>query len=89
MQGERTVTKNEIYAFRCRYLKYKIKNHRTSSSEVMRLEIMRQRLILHMANPELEISTSVSSLLLRIQRVELDVTIHNKLHFMEHFCVAI
>ena len=33
---------------------------------------MRQRLILHMTNFELEISTSVSSLLLRIQRVELD-----------------
>ena len=52
----------------------------------MRLE-MRQRLILQ--NPELEISTSVSSLLLRIQRVELDVTFHNKLHFKEHFFVAI
>ena len=50
---------------------------------------MRQRLILHMTNPDLEISTSVSSLLLRIQRVELGVTFHNKLHFMEHFCVAI
>ena len=50
---------------------------------------MRQRLILHMTNPELEISTSVSSLLLRIQRVELDVTSHNKPYFMEHFCVAI
>ena len=46
---------------------------------------MRQRLILHMTNPELEISTSVSSLLLRIQRVELDVTFHDKLHFMESF----
>ena len=34
---------------------------------------MRQRLFLHMTNPELEITTSVSSLLLRIQRVELDV----------------
>ena len=31
----------------------------------MILEIMRQRLILHMTNPEHEISTSVSSLLLR------------------------
>ena len=50
---------------------------------------MRQRLILHMTNPELEISTSVSSLLRIIQRVELDVTFYNKLHFMEHFCVAI
>ena len=48
---------------------------------------MRQRLILHMTNPELEISTSVSSLLLRIQRVELDVTFHNKLHFMEHLII--
>ena len=38
---------------------------------------MRQRLILHMTNPELLFSTSVSSLLLRIQRVELDVTFHN------------
>ena len=55
----------------------------------MRLEIMRQQLILHMTNSELEISTSVSSLLLRIPRVELDVTFHNKLHFTEHFCVAI
>ena len=55
----------------------------------MKLDIMRQQLILHMTNPELEISTSVSSLLLRIQRVELDVTFHDKLHFMEHFCVAI
>ena len=70
-------------------LKYKIKIIGLSSSEVMRLEIMRQRLILHMANPELEISTSVSSFLHRIQRVELDVTFHNKLYFMEHFCVAI
>ena len=48
-----------------------------------------------MANPEHEISTSVSSLLLRIQRVELDelveldVTFHNKLHFMEPFCDVI
>ena len=50
---------------------------------------MRQRLLLQMTNPELEISTSVSSLLLRIKRVELDITFHNKLHFMEHFCVAI
>ena len=55
----------------------------------MRLEIMRQRLILHMTNPELEISTSVSSLLLRIQGVEIDATFHNTLHLMEHFCVAI
>ena len=47
--------------------------------------MMRQRLILHMTNPELEISTSV----FRIQRVELNVTFHIKLHFMEHFCVAI
>ena len=70
-------------------LKYKIKIIGFSSSEVMRLEIMRQWLILHMTNPELEISTSVSFLLLRIQRVELDVTFHNKLHFMEHFCIAI
>ena len=50
---------------------------------------MRQRLILHMTNSELEISTSVSPLLLIIHRVELDVTFHNKLHFMEHFCVSI
>ena len=50
---------------------------------------MRQRLILHMTNPELEISTSVSSLLLRIQGVEIDATFHNTLHLMEHFCVAI
>ena len=50
---------------------------------------MRQRLILHMTNPEHDISTSVSSLLLRIQRVELDVTFHNKHHFMEHFFFAI
>ena len=42
-----------------------------------------------MTNPELGISTSVSSLLLRIQRVELNVTFHNKLDFMEHFVVAI
>ena len=49
---------------------------------------MKQRLILHMTNPELEISTSVSSLLLRIQRVELDVTFHNKLHFMEHLALT-
>ena len=48
-----------------------------------------QRLILRMTNPELKVSISVSSLLFRIQRVELDVTFHNKLHFMEHFCVAI
>ena len=54
--------------------KYKIKIIGLSSSEVMRLEIIKQRLILHMTNPELEISTSVSSLLLRIQRVELIVT---------------
>ena len=51
--------------------------------------MMRQRLILHMTNPELKISNFVSSLLLRLQRVELDVTFHNKLHFMEQFCFAI
>ena len=39
-------------------------------------------MILNMTNPELELSTSVLSLLLRIQRVELGVTFHNKLHFM-------
>ena len=51
---------------------------------------MRQRLILHMTNPELDISTSVSSLFLRIQGVEIDVIFFfNKLHFMEHFCAAI
>ena len=48
---------------------------------------MRQRLIVQMKNPELKVSISVSSLLLRIQRVELDVTFHNKLHFMEHFAL--
>ena len=36
-----------------------------------------------MTNPELEISTSVSSLLLSIQRVELKWT-----PIMEHFCIA-
>ena len=50
---------------------------------------MRQRLILQMTNSELKISTSVSSLLLIIQRVELGVTFHNKLHFMEQICVVI
>ena len=48
---------------------------------------MRQRLILHMTNPELEISTSVSSPLLRIQRVELDVTFHNKLQLWNIFAL--
>ena len=48
---------------------------------------MRQRLILHMTNPELEISTSVSSILLRIQRVELDVTFHNKLQLWNIFAL--
>ena len=86
------MAKNEIYAFRCRYFVMRIWNTRLkiiglSSSEVMRSEIMRQRLILHMTNPELEISTSISSLLLRIQRFELDVTFHNKLHFMELFAL--
>ena len=56
-------------------------------SEVTRLETMRQRLILHMTNPELEISTSVSSPLLRIQRVELDVTSHNKLGLWNIFAL--
>ena len=61
MQDEQTVAKNEIYAFRCpilcnESLKYKIEIIGLSSSEVMGLEIMRQRLILHMRNPELEIS---------------------------------
>ena len=56
-------------------LKYKIRK----SSDFQRLETMRQQLILYMTNPELEISTSVSSLLLGIQRVELDVTFHDKL----------
>ena len=83
------MAKHEIYAFRCRYFVIKIKIIGLSSSEFMRLEIMIQPLILHMASPELEISTSASSLLLRIQRVEPDITFHNKLHFMEHFCVAI
>ena len=46
---------------------------------------MRQLLILHMTNPEVEISTSVSSPLLRIQRVELDVTFHNKLQLWNIF----
>ena len=69
-------------------LKYKIKKIiGLSSSEVLRVEIMRQRLILHMTNPEFEISTSVSSLLLRIQRVELDVTFHNKLHLWNIFAL--
>ena len=70
-------------------LKYKIKNHRTfkfSSHEIRNYETT---IDLTHANPELEIPTSVSSLLIRIQRVELDVTFHNKLLFMEHFCVAI
>ena len=49
---------------------------------------MRQRLILHMTNPELEISNSVSSLLLRIQRVELDVTFHNKLQLWIIFALS-
>ena len=65
-------------------LKYDIKNHRTfkfRSHEIRNYETTND--LTH------EISTSVSSLLLRIQRVELDVTFHNKLHFMEHFCVAI
>ena len=41
-----------------------------------------------MTNPELEISTSVSSLLLRIQRVELDVTFHNKLQLWNIFALS-
>ena len=82
------MAKHEIYAFRYFVIKIK-KIIGLSSSEFMRLEIMRQPLILHMASPELEISTSASSLLLRMQQVELDITFHNKLHFMEHFCVAI
>ena len=48
---------------------------------------MRQRLILQMTNPELEISTSVSSVLLRIQRVELKVTFHNKLYLLNIFAL--
>ena len=48
---------------------------------------MRQRLILHMTNPELEISISVSSPLLRIQRVELDVKFHNKLQIWNIFAL--
>ena len=69
-------------------LKYKIEIIRISSSVVMRLDAMRQRLILHTTNPELEISTSVSSLLLRIQRVELDVTFHNKLQLWNIFALS-
>ena len=60
-------------------------NESFSSSEVTRSETMRQRLILHMTNPDFCI---VSSLLIRIQRVELDITFHNKTPVMEHFCVA-
>ena len=50
-----------------------------SSSEVMRLEIIRRRLILHMIKTQLEISTLTECLLyhLRIQTVELDVNVHN------------
>ena len=91
MQGERTVAKNESSALRCGYfvisLKYKIKIIELSSSEVTRLETMRQQLILHMTNPELEISTSVSSLLLRIQRVELDFIFRNKLQLWHIFAL--
>ena len=36
----------------------------------------------------LDISTSVSSLLLIIQRVEIDVTFYNKLHFMVQFLLT-
>ena len=50
-----------------------------SSSEVMRLEIIRRRLILHMIKTQIEISTLTECLLyhLRIQTVELDVNVHN------------
>ena len=50
-----------------------------SSSEVMRLEIIRRRLILHMIKTQLEISTLTEYLLyhLIIQTVELDVNVHN------------
>ena len=50
-----------------------------SSSEVMRLEIIRRRLILHMIKTQLEISTLTECLLyhLRIQTVEFDVNVHN------------
>ena len=50
-----------------------------SSSEVMRLEIIRRRLILHMIKTQLEISTLTECLLyhLRIKTVELDVNVHN------------
>ena len=69
-------------------LKYKVKIIRLPSSEVTRLETMRHRLILHMTNPELEISTSVSSFLLRIQRIELDVTVHDKLQLWNIFAFS-
>ena len=50
-----------------------------SSLEVMRLEIIRRRLILHLIKTQLEISTLTECLLyhLRIQTVELDVNVHN------------
>ena len=59
-----------------------------SSSEVTRLETMGQRFILHMTNPELEISNSVSSLLLRIPRVELDITFQNILQLWNIFALS-
>ena len=51
-----------------------------SSSEVMRLVIIRRRLILHMIKTQLEISTLTEYLLyhLRIQTVELDVNVYNR-----------
>ena len=70
-----------------RVLKYKIKNHRTFKFRSHKIRNYETTIDLIHDNPELEISTSVSSLLLRIQRVELDVTFHNKLHFMEHFAL--
>ena len=72
------------YVFRCQYfvmrdvIQNKIKIV-ISSSEVMRLVIIRRRLILHMIKTQLEISTLTEYLLyhLRIQTVELDVNVYN------------
>ena len=58
-------------------LKYNIKNHRTfkfSSHEIRNYETTIDLTHDKWDYPELEISTSVLSLLLRIQKVELDVT---------------
>ena len=46
---------------------------------------MRKRLILHTCN----FNFCIISFTQNSEIVELDVTFHNKLHFMEHFCVAI